>query len=547
MCNQLQKHSIFATIAILVPIIFLRYSFSGAAGEPTACSIPLEVVRSAAVAGAFYPADRAELAATVDRLLAQANVATTTSRLRALVAPHAGYPYSGPVAATAYAAAKGTAFSRVMILAPSHYAEFCGVAITPAHYQTPLGRVNLDPLCDKLAAHPPFSYHPQARMHVPAWQKGASHDLRPDTFEHSLEVQLPFLQRVLSQFTLVPLLCGEADPQEIAKALAPYIDAHTLVVASSDLSHYYPYDIAQRLDSSCVTAICSLDTRRMADQQACGKIPIMVVMELAKHFGWSPVLLDYRNSGDTAGDKARVVGYAAVAFYEDAGMNSAQPAREIKSKGGGHDGVGPSFEPNIGAAKNSETTGTLTHEEGAIVVRLARAALEEAVRSHKRLQVDATTLPASLKVPKGCFVTLTKHGELRGCIGHIFPQEPLYLAVIDNSWAAALEDPRFSPVTPYELPSIEVEVSVLTVPKPLQFSSPQDLLAKLRPYRDGVVLKIGSAMATFLPQVWEQLPDKEMFLAHLSRKAGRLPDAWRGPNVSVMTYEVQAFHEGEHR
>ncbi|MGB9692550.1 MAG: AmmeMemoRadiSam system protein B, partial [Candidatus Sumerlaeaceae bacterium] len=189
MCNQLQKHSIFATIAILVPIIFLRYSFSGAAGEPTACSIPLEVVRSAAVAGAFYPADRAELAATVDRLLAQANVATTTSRLRALVAPHAGYPYSGPVAATAYAAAKGTAFSRVMILAPSHYAEFCGVAITPAHYQTPLGRVNLDPLCDKLAAHPPFSYHPQARIHVPAWQKGASHDLRPDTFEHSLEVQ----------------------------------------------------------------------------------------------------------------------------------------------------------------------------------------------------------------------------------------------------------------------------------------------------------------------------------------------------------------------
>ncbi len=547
MCKQ-TKITIVSFVGILLAaIMFARPVAADSLAGHTPSSVSNGGVRKPAVAGAFYPAERAELAGLVDQLLAHSHVQTTTSRLRALVAPHAGYPYSGPVAATAYAAITTTQPKRVMILAPSHYAEFEGVAVTPAHYETPLGQVELDPLCDRLAASPPFAYRPRARVHVPHWQKSSTRDdLRPDTFEHSIEVQLPFLQRVLGKFTLVPLLCGEVNPALVAEALAPHIDDQTLVIASSDLSHYYPYEVACRLDSECVAAICSLDTRRMEKQEACGKVPIMVVMELAKRLGWQPVLLDYRNSGDTAGDKARVVGYAAIAFYEQIGTQAATRANEKEPKGGGEHGVAPEFDPKPTRGEHSETSGALTQEEGAFLVRLARAALEEAVRNRKRLRVDPTTVPASLRVPKGCFVTLTKHGDLRGCIGHIFPQEPLCLAVIDNAWSAALEDPRFSPVAPYELPSIEVEVSVLTVPKPLPFTSPEDLLAKLRPYRDGVVLKIGPAMATFLPQVWEQLPDKVSFLAHLSRKAGCLPDAWRGPNVSVMTYEVQAFHEGSH-
>jgi len=140
---------------------------------------------------------------------------------------------------------------------------------------------------------------------------------------------------------------------------------------------------------------------------------------------------------------------------------------------------------------------------------------------------------------------LTKRGQLRGCIGHIFPQEELYRAVMDNARNAALRDPRFTPVQPDELDKIEIEVSVLTVPEPLAFSSPDDLLNKLRPHRDGVVLQIGGRGATYLPQVWEQIPDKVHFMDSLAEKAGLAPDAWRGRDTKVLIYHVEAFKESE--
>jgi len=500
-------------------------------------------VRPPAVAGAFYPAEPSKLQAMVDTFLSGAEAVTTTARLRALIAPHAGYVYSGPVAGKAYAAVKPGAYHRVIVLAPSHFADFNGVAITPADYKTPLGRVELDPLCEKLATMQPFSFSPECIVQAPQWAVRSETE-RPDTYEHSLEVQLPFLQRRLGKFSLVPLICGRVRPQPVAEKLAEFLDDSTLVVASSDLSHYHPYEVARERDLSCVRAICTLDEEKMAEQEACGKIPILVVMHLARKFGWHPVLFDYRNSGDTTGDKTRgVVGYAAIGFYAD--EQTTTSSSDVTKSGKG--GAGEEIQKKTQEVKavTAETTVGLTREEGRLLVRIARAALEEAVRYRRRLHVDVTTIPMTLREKKGCFVTLTIHGELRGCIGHIFPKEPLYEAVIDNAWAAALEDPRFPPVAPYELPHIEVEVSVLTVPRPLPFSSPEDLLAKLRPHRDGVVLKIGSAMATFLPQVWEQLPDKEQFLAHLSRKAGCAADAWRGKDVSVMIYEVQAFHESE--
>jgi AmmeMemoRadiSam system protein B/AmmeMemoRadiSam system protein A len=528
-------------------IVLIAGSLRAAEKQPAAerCSIPTNVVRPAAVAGSFYPADPKELAALVDRFLSEAKPPTTSSRVRAVIAPHAGYVYSGPIAGSAFATVKGQHFEKVIVLAPSHYAAFRGIAVTPAHYETPLGRIELHPLCDRLANSSPFSYAPPAELHLAPWQKASGNE-RPDTFEHALEVELPFLQRAIGDFRLVPLICGEVDPEEAANKLAPLVDEQTLLVASSDLSHYYPYDVARKLDSECVRAICALDTLRMRRQEACGKTPILILMYLAKQFGWKPVLLDYRNSGDTAGDKSRVVGYAAVAFYEET-TSPLEKNNDKVGKGGGEGDMTTAPEPRKDNAQDVASTVSLSADEGRILVKLARSALEEAVRFRHRLPVDLKTLPPALREPRGCFVTLTKHGELRGCIGHIFPQEPLCQAVVDNAWAAALDDPRFPPVLPYELPDIRIEVSVLTVPRPLAFSSPDDLLAKLRPYRDGVVLKIGLSMATFLPQVWEQLPSKEDFLAHLSRKAGCAPDAWRGRNVSIMIYEVQAFHESEHQ
>lgn len=183
-------------------------------------------------------------------------------------------------------------------------------------------------------------------------------------------------------------------------------------------------------------------------------------------------------------------------------------------------------------------------EDQRTLLRLARSALNHAVREGKLQDVPAK-LPGQLLVKKGCFVTLTVAGQLRGCIGNIFAERPLAEAVIHNARSAALEDSRFSPVTVDELKSILVEVSVLSIPEPLEFSSPEDLLNKLHPHRDGVVLSVGLRRATFLPQVWEQLPDTREFLEHLATKAGLSADAWRRPNLNILIYHAFAFKESE--
>ncbi|NQT84077.1 AmmeMemoRadiSam system protein A [bacterium] len=189
--------------------------------------------------------------------------------------------------------------------------------------------------------------------------------------------------------------------------------------------------------------------------------------------------------------------------------------------------------------------GSLSDQEWKFLLGLARKTIEEVVIDGNMPEIDASGLSNRLTELKGCFVTLKEKGQLRGCIGHIFPNEPLYKAVMDNARSAAISDPRFPPVQSEELAEIEIEVSVLTVPQPLDFESPDDLLNKLRPDVDGVVLRIGRRQSTFLPQVWEQLPDKERFLAHLTAKAGLPPRMWKEPGTAILTYQVEAFKESE--
>jgi AmmeMemoRadiSam system protein A len=197
-----------------------------------------------------------------------------------------------------------------------------------------------------------------------------------------------------------------------------------------------------------------------------------------------------------------------------------------------------------GAEPAGSARETYSLDDRRTLLRLARSSLEQVVREG-RVPEPPLGLPQHLLADKGCFVTLTKGGALRGCIGHIFPEESLARAVIHNARSAALHDSRFTPVSSDELGQIEVEVSVLSVPRPLDYSSPADLLAKLRPHQDGVVLTVGSRRATFLPQVWEQLPAAETFLDHLTAKAGLRPAAWRDPGTRIMIYHVEAFHESE--
>jgi len=198
-----------------------------------------------------------------------------------------------------------------------------------------------------------------------------------------------------------------------------------------------------------------------------------------------------------------------------------------------------------GAARSPRAAGSgaaYGPDERRLLLELARSSLTLAVTEGRTLELPAS-VPASLREPRGVFVTLEIAGELRGCIGHIFPTEPLALAVIHNASSAALRDTRFSPVVPAELDRIAIEVSVLSVPEPLAYDGPDDLLQKLRPGIDGVVLEIRGRRSTFLPQVWEELADPVEFLDHLSRKGGSATDAWRGRGVTVLTYRAEAFAE----
>jgi len=283
----------------------------------------IEKVREAAVAGMFYPKEQKELAETIDRHLAGVE-AEPIADLRALICPHAGYRYSGPTAAFAYKQLLGRGIDTAIVLAPTHYADFPGASIADAGaYRTPLGLIGLSPLAGELAKVKPFVRGPKCRVQRPGWWRlspkkapPAGEDT-PHTWEHSLEVQLPFLQKVLKDFTLVPVVLGRVAPADVAKALSGRLNKKTILIASSDLSHFRRYESAIRLDRRCIDAIRNLDTKAITPEHACGHRPILTLMHLAKLKGWKVRLLDYRNSGDTAGEKSRVVGYAAIAFYGD--------------------------------------------------------------------------------------------------------------------------------------------------------------------------------------------------------------------------------------
>jgi MEMO1 family protein len=479
-------------------------------------------VRGTAVAGMFYPAGKKKLTNMVDGLMGGAKPLGIKG-LRGLVCPHAGYRFSGKTAAAGYKQLEGRDIRTAIVLAPSHYAMgYSGASIPEVEaYRTPLGDIELSPLIEELIGKGSFLSEPACIVQRPGWWRQARKEIppfgqdTPHTWEHSLEVQLPFLQRTLKDFKLVPAVLRDADTEQLARTLAPHVSEKTIVIASSDLSHHNPYDTARKMDAQCVKAICELDTNGIASRSACGAEPVLTLMHLAKIKGWKTRLLEACNSGDTAGNTTSVVGYAAIAFYDP---NAS----------------------DIGLAAASDTYGPAERKR---LMKLARQTLVQVTKNQPAPKPDASQIPKQLLESKACFVTLKKSGELRGCIGGFFPSQPLYQAVLGGTVSAAMKDPRFKPVTPDELDKIEIEISVLTVPKPLKFDSPEDLLAKLRPHVDGVILRKGQRQSTYLPQVWAQMPDKETFLSQLSKKARMDPQEWRKPGLTVLTYQVEAFHE----
>lgn len=473
------------------------------------CARP-QTVREPAVAGSFYPGDAKELAAMVDGFLAKAQP-PPIQNVVALVSPHAGYPYSGQVAAYSYALLKGRKFSRVVVIAPSHYDAFDFTAVFDGSaYKTPLGVVPVDrAFAAKLA-----SANGSIRL------SGHGHTVTKEMREHALEDQLPFLQRVLGQFELVPIVMGGqnyAASRALGVALAKLIaGTDTLIVASSDMSHYHPYDYAVNVDHKTLRAIEEWDYLSLSRNferniwEACGGAPIVAAMIAAERLGATEAtVLKYANSGDVTGDKSRVVGYGAVAF-------SKAPA---------------------GAAP-AHAEFTLNDKEKAELLSLARRSVETAVKERKLYEytVDGSS---SLTQERGAFVTLREHGQLRGCIGYTAPIKPLPLVVRDVAAYAALEDHRFRPVGTTELSQLEYEISVLSPLHRLQDTKQVEI------GKHGLLIIRGDKEGLLLPQVAsDEHWDRKTFLEQLCYKADLPQDAWRDPASDIFTFTALVF--GDH-
>ncbi|HEX7971978.1 MAG TPA: AmmeMemoRadiSam system protein B [Thiobacillus sp.] len=456
-------------------------------------------IRPAAVAGLFYPDAPGELKHTLADLLAEAAPAMASRPPKALIVPHAGYIYSGAVAASAYArlgALRGR-IRRVVLLGPTHRVYVRGLALPEAErFATPLGEVPLDQEgMQRLAGLPQVI------------RSAAAHQM-----EHALEVQLPFLQQVLGDFQLLPLAVGEATAAEVAEVLEQLWGGdETLIVISSDLSHFLPDAAARVADGKTVDAILALDPH-LDHEQACGATPVNGLLLAARRHGLQPVALDVRNSSDTAGDPGRVVGYAAFAFE-----------------------AGP--EPSRRAEDDAEQPDA---EKGATLLKLARAEIAQRFGPAGHVSADAPWLAEH----GACFVTLTRNGELRGCIGTLEAHRPLAVDVRENAVAAAFRDPRFMSLSAAEFDAIRVEVSLLSPTEALVVASEDHALASLRPGVDGVVFEYRHSRSTFLPQVWEQLPEPAEFMAHLKRKAGLPADFW-AEDVRLSRYTVSKWKESQ--
>jgi len=479
-------------------------------------------VRAAGVAGGFYPADPKELTQMIDGLLAQSSVPHVQGPLVALICPHAGYIFTGPVAAACFVQLKGRKYARVVVIAPSHYENFPFSSIYDGDaYATPLGNVPVDKEFRAKLAHLSSAIKISDRGHLKVGENA----------EHALEVQLPWLQRTLGEFKLVPIIMGEQNyglERGLGRALAKALlaetaeaRAQTLILVSSDLSHYHPYDYAVNVDHQTLQAIADWDylslsrnfamwERGVQTWEACGGGPIVAAMIAAEGLGATHAqILKYANSGDATGDKTRVVGYGAVA------ITPASPAETKKS-----------------------AEFSLTGREKDALMKIARTSVETAVRDRKMYLVGSTGFPR-LEEARGAFVTLKEHGELRGCIGYITPMKSLAETVRDVAAYAALEDTRFTPVTAQELPLLEYEISVMS---PLRRVLD---IKEIKVGKDGLIMKKGDIEGILLPQVpVEEHWDRDTFIEQTCLKAGLPRSAWKDDDTDIFMFTALVF--GEH-
>ncbi|MCP4312656.1 MAG: AmmeMemoRadiSam system protein B [Bacteroidetes bacterium] len=487
----------------------LLFSNNGTCQDRSAQDLPAPVNRQPAFAGTFYPAQRSALESQLKKLFSAAKAGWIQGEVQTLIVPHAGYEYSGIVAASGYKTIpKDARYDNIFIIASSHREQFSGVSVYSAgNYITPLGeaRVNREIAQALIEGNKNIVYNAKA------------HDR-----EHSIEVQIPFLQYHFNELPpIVPLVMGTSSlsgARDLAAALVPWFTPGNLFIISSDFSHYPTYQDAKRIDQITGEAILTKDPEKFYNAlknnnnrsitnlstPSCGWSSIMTMLYMANrmpNLELSRVL--YRNSGDSKiGDKERVVGYWAIA-------GSEKPAEE-RPYG-------------------------LNEAEKKQLLALSRSTLESYIKTGKLAALDPGTLSPSLKVPAGAFVSLYMGGRLRGCVGNFSPTDPLYAVVEGMTIAAATRDGRFAPVEEPELKYIEIEISVLT---PLRKISSVD---EFELGRHGIYMKKGSNSGTFLPQVADDTGwTTEDFLGHCARdKAGIGWDGWKEADLYI--YEAIIF------
>ena len=478
---------------------------------------PIEapVNRRAYAAGKFFAGDMSGLTTDLRQLFNKA-VKKEYDNVQAVIVPHAGYTYSGTVAATGYNQVDAEReYEHVFVIASSHTAYYKGASIyNKGNYETPLGEVVVDrAFANKLIEENKiFSYH--ANAHIT---------------EHSLEVQLPFLQFHLKKpFKIVPIVIGTQEPsacKAIADALRPYFNGNNLFVISTDFSHFPKYDDACEVDRKTADAVITNSKKQflkvLKENEAsnisnlatamCGWSSVLTLLNLTEdNADYKYHLLQYMNSGDTDSypDKSRVVGYYAIAVT-DKSMAQAEVEKEFN----------------------------ISDKDKAVLLGIARLSMEEYVRNGKTPKLNTSEYSDNIKTPCGAFVTLLKDGELRGCIGTFKPADPLFDVVQQMAIAASTRDYRFSKVTEGEFENIKLEISVLTPMKKIES------IEEIELGRHGIYIKKGSSSGTFLPQVATETGwNLEQFLGHCARDKARIGwDGWKTADIYI--YEALVFHE----
>jgi AmmeMemoRadiSam system protein B/AmmeMemoRadiSam system protein A len=446
-----------------------------------------ENVKEPAVAGTFYPADKDSLKKSVEDFLSKAETSPDHGKLIAIISPHAGYIYSGQTAAYGYKQIQGSDIKNVILIGPSHRSAFKGASVyTKGSFRTPLGNVKIN-----------------ERLAEGLLNESADVRFSPEAYEgeHSIEVQLPFLQTVLKDFTIVPVLIGSPSGrtfEHLIQKLTEMLDEKALLIASTDLSHYHDYPTAKEMDGKIISAVQRLSPKdtiellRSGKSEMCGGVPVIIAMEVARRSGANlGVVFKQANSGDVTGEKDKVVGYASIGLYKS----------------------------------------PYTEEEKKELLALARKAITEYVTNGKSPETEVKN--QKFKTDGAVFVTIKENGSLRGCIGHIQAIMPLYQSIMRNAVAACSSDPRFPPMKKEELKDMEIEISILS-----PFMSLKDV-KDIQVGKHGLYIIKDNQTGLLLPQVATEFGwNRDEFLEHVCMKAGLPKDAWKDAELYTFTAEI---------